>query len=135
MPSYGISHEAGTLKRVLVHHPGKELELANSDPIVHHFDQPVDIDRFVADHRELMDALEGAGVEVIDVGSLVSDDTNMSREVELPQPGLHTRQQRRDGRGGHPDEDGAAFEEEGDARHRGGPRGPRRTDRPPTERT
>jgi len=82
MPSYGISHEAGTLKRVLVHHPGKELELANSDPIVHHFDQPVDIDRFVADHRELMDALEGAGVEVLDVGSLVNDDPKISEEVE-----------------------------------------------------
>ena len=82
MPSYGISHEAGTLKRVLVHHPGKELELANSDPIVHHFDQPVDIDRFVADHRELMDALEGAGVEVLDVGSLVNDDPKISKEVE-----------------------------------------------------
>ena len=56
MPSYGITHESGTLKRVLVHHPGKELKLANSDPVEHHFEQPVDVERFIADHRSLMDA-------------------------------------------------------------------------------
>ena len=52
------------MKRVLVHHPGKELKLANSNPLEHHFDQPVDIDRFISDHRSMMDALEEAGIEV-----------------------------------------------------------------------
>ena len=81
MPSYGISHEGGALKRVLVHHPGRELELANSNPVEHNFDQPVDVGRFVSDHKRLMDAMEEAGVEVLDVGSLVGDDPRLSREV------------------------------------------------------
>ncbi|MCW4050319.1 MAG: hypothetical protein NWE89_11360 [Candidatus Bathyarchaeota archaeon] len=50
MPSYGINHESGTLKRVMVHHPGKELELANQDPVAHHFDMPVDSKRFISDY-------------------------------------------------------------------------------------
>ena len=54
MPHYGISHESGTLKRVLVHHPGKELELANSNPVEHHFDGPIDIERFIVEHKRLM---------------------------------------------------------------------------------
>ncbi len=57
MPSFGITSESGTLTRVLVHHPGKELELANTDPGEHHFDRPVDIGRFRADHKMMMDAL------------------------------------------------------------------------------
>lgn len=81
MPSFGISHESGALKRVLVHHPGRELELANRDPAVHHFEMPVDVERFASDHRELMDALEGAGVEVLDVGTLLADDERLSEEV------------------------------------------------------
>ena len=82
MPSYGITHESGTLKRVLVHHPGKELKLANSDPVEHHFEQHVDVERFIADHSSLMDALTEAGVEVLDVGTLLRDDPHLSHGVE-----------------------------------------------------
>jgi len=57
MPSFGITSESGTLKRVLVHHPGKELELANTDPGEHHFERPMDIEQFREDHKMIMDAL------------------------------------------------------------------------------
>lgn len=70
------------MKRVLVHHPGRELELANSNPVEHHFDQPVDIQRFISDHRSMMDALDEAGIEVLDVGSLLRDDPGLSVQVE-----------------------------------------------------
>ncbi len=82
MPSYGITSESGKLKRVLVHHPGKELELANKDPVVHHFDQPVDVKRFRDDHKAMMDALVEAGVEVLNVGTLLKDDPQLSGEVD-----------------------------------------------------
>ena len=82
MSSYGITSESGTLKRVLVHHPGKELELANKDPVVHHFDQPVDVKRFREDHKAMMDALVEAGVEVLNVGAMLKDDPQLSGEVE-----------------------------------------------------
>jgi N-dimethylarginine dimethylaminohydrolase len=74
MPSYGINHESGALKRVMVHHPGKELELANANPVAHHFDMPVDIKRFISDHQELVDALKDAGVEVLLVRDLIADN-------------------------------------------------------------
>ena len=82
MPSYGITSESGALKRVLVHHPGRELELANREPAVHHFDQPVDVERFREDHKAMMDALLEAGVEVLDVGAILEDDPQLSGEVE-----------------------------------------------------
>jgi arginine deiminase len=74
MPSYGISHESGDLKRVMVHHPGKELELANMDPVKHHFEMPVDVKRFISDHQMLIDSLEEAGVEVLKVRELLADN-------------------------------------------------------------
>lgn len=74
MSDFGINHESGTLKRVMVHHPGKELELANADPVAHHFDQPVDIKRFISDHQELVDALEEAGVETLLVRDLIAEN-------------------------------------------------------------
>ena len=57
-----------------MHHPGKELELANADPVAHHFDQPVDIKRFISDHQELVDALKEAGVETLLVRDLIADN-------------------------------------------------------------
>jgi len=77
MPEFGVSHEAGNLKRVIVHHPGKELELANRDLATHHFSCAVNVEQFQSDHRMLMDALTEAGVEVLDVGTLLADDRQM----------------------------------------------------------
>jgi arginine deiminase len=87
MPSYGVSHEGGRLRRVLVHHPGKELELANLNPRIHHFDQPVDANSFRADHRTLMETLTQLGVEVIDVGTIIKDDPDLA-EAQLSCPNL-----------------------------------------------
>jgi len=81
MPEFGVNHESGDLKRVLVHHPGNELDLANRDPATHHFDCAVDIKRFQSDHRMLMDALIEAGVEVLDVGTLLADNHAMRKQI------------------------------------------------------
>jgi len=61
----------------MVHHPGRELELANANPVAHHFDMPVDIKRFISDHQELVDALKDAGVEVLVVRDLLADNKEM----------------------------------------------------------
>jgi len=82
MPNYGINHESGTLKRVMVHHPGKELEEANINPVDHNFDQPVDIKRFARDHQELMDKLKEAGVEVLNVRELVADEPEIIKQID-----------------------------------------------------
>jgi len=82
MPEFGVTHESAELKRVLVHHPGRELELANRDPVAHHFDCAVDIEQFQRDHRMLMDALTEAGVEVLDVGTLLAGDKQMQGLIQ-----------------------------------------------------
>lgn len=81
MPHFGITHESGTLRHVLVHHPGRELQLANDDPSRHNFDGPVDIHRFIAEHKGLMEALVEAGVEVLDIGTLVESYPRMVEQV------------------------------------------------------
>jgi len=81
MPVYGITHESGTLRKVLVHRPGKELELANSTPVEHNFEGPVDVERFRADHVSMTDALVEAGVEVLYVRELVEDDPYISSQI------------------------------------------------------
>ncbi|MGD2201151.1 MAG: arginine deiminase family protein, partial [Candidatus Bathyarchaeota archaeon] len=82
MPAYGITSESGSLKRVLVHHPGRELMLANTDQEEHHFDQPVDVRRFQKEHRSMMEAIAEAGVEVLDIGDLLKGDPGLTAQVE-----------------------------------------------------
>jgi len=83
MSDFGINHESGALKRVMVHHPGKELKLANADPVAHHFDQPVDIKRFISDHQELVDALEDMSSDLFEehVNEMKNDFSNWVRDV------------------------------------------------------
>jgi len=81
MPHFGISHEAAKLERVMVHHPGQELKEANRDPATHHFEGPIDVRRFISDHQELVDALEEAGVEVLDVGTMLGDNPEIVKQV------------------------------------------------------
>lgn len=87
MPIYGINHESGTLKKVMVHHPGKELELANDDPVIHHFDQPVDVRHFINDHQVLVNALRDASVETFLVRDLIADN-NDALEQSFKAPNL-----------------------------------------------
>ncbi|MFX0196529.1 MAG: dimethylarginine dimethylaminohydrolase family protein [Candidatus Hodarchaeota archaeon] len=82
MPNYGINHESGTLKRVMVHHPGKELEKANINTSAHNFDQLVNIKRFTQDHKELMDKLTEVGVEVLNVRELIADKPEINKQIE-----------------------------------------------------
>ncbi|MBD3205782.1 hypothetical protein GF319_05485, partial [Candidatus Bathyarchaeota archaeon] len=81
MQNFGINHESGQLKKVMVHNPGNELELANQDPDAHHFDQPVDVRRFKSDHLELINRLEEAGVEVLRVAEIVRENKEASQKV------------------------------------------------------
>ena len=82
MSNFGITHESGPLKRVMVHHPGKELEAANRNLIAHHFDQPVDSKRFIQDHQELMDNLVEVGVEVLNVRDLVISNPEITKQID-----------------------------------------------------
>ncbi len=81
MKTYGVSHESAELKRVMVHHPGKELQLANDDPVAHHFECAVDIKQFQHDHKMLIDTLKENGVEVLEVADLVADQPDIAKQI------------------------------------------------------
>jgi len=71
----------------MLHHPGRELELANADPVAHHFDQPVDVERFIRDHQTLIDAFQEVGVEVLLVRDLIADNPE-AMELSYKAPNL-----------------------------------------------
>jgi N-dimethylarginine dimethylaminohydrolase len=81
MPEFGVSSEIGELRRVMVHHPGRELELANLVPQEHSFRRKVDIKRFQNQHRMFTEALRENGVDVLDVGVLVQKDRFASKLI------------------------------------------------------
>jgi len=79
MPEFGVHNEVGDLRRVLVHYPGRELELANLIPLEHNFRNKVDVIRFQNQHRNLVEMLKQNGVEVLYVGFLVAGDSFSSK--------------------------------------------------------
>lgn len=62
----------GRLKRVLLHKPGKELEIINKDNCHYWlFDNVPDIDRFKEEHDRYKQMLIGYGVEVLELADYV----------------------------------------------------------------
>jgi N-dimethylarginine dimethylaminohydrolase len=91
MPEFGVPNEVGELRRVLVHRPGKELEIANLNPPMHHFESQVDVKRFQSHHRMMTEALIDSGVEVLDIGTLVADDPFASKLIQQSPNLVYTR--------------------------------------------
>ena len=60
----GIDSEWGTLKSVVVHRPGEELDAANSDPDKVQMLEPVDLGLARAQHDAMVDAYRANGVSV-----------------------------------------------------------------------
>jgi arginine deiminase len=68
-----VRSETGTLRRVLVHRPGPEIDgLATADAAALLFDDAPDAERARAEHDELTATLRGAGVEVLYLADLLA---------------------------------------------------------------
>ncbi|MBN1683125.1 hypothetical protein JW865_06200 [Candidatus Bathyarchaeota archaeon] len=91
MPEFGVPNEVGDLRRVLVHFPGKELQLANQNPSLHHFVSKVDIAKFQLHHKMMTEALSDSGVEVIDISSLLGDDPQIVDMIQKSPNLVYTR--------------------------------------------
>jgi N-dimethylarginine dimethylaminohydrolase len=88
MNNYGVSNAFGTLKRVLMHRPGPELDFVTDKTIDEfHFARPVDRERFVADYDAMLDKFRAHGVEVLLVSDILASDTDaiayMSRRPNM----------------------------------------------------
>lgn len=72
---YGVPNAYGTLRRVLVHRPGRELEVVTPDTLEEfNFARPVDRDRFGAEYDTMMACFSRHGVEVLEVAEVLRHD-------------------------------------------------------------
>ncbi|MGH9315084.1 MAG: dimethylarginine dimethylaminohydrolase family protein [Vicinamibacterales bacterium] len=77
MTTYGVRNAYGTLKRVLMHRPGPELDFVTDKTLDEfHFARPVDRERFVADYDAMLDRFRAHGVEVLLVADVLASDAD-----------------------------------------------------------
>ena len=75
--TYGVPNAYGTLKRVLMHRPGPELDVVTERTIDEfHFARPVDRGQFVADYDAMLDRFRSHGTEVLLVADILASDTD-----------------------------------------------------------
>jgi len=68
----------GNLTRIMVHRPGKELELINQENYQQWlFDYVPDIDRFIEEHDRYRDLLTYHGVEVLELSDYVKENRQL----------------------------------------------------------
>jgi arginine deiminase len=73
--SYGVPNAYGSLKRVLMHRPGPELDVVTEQTLEEfHFARPVDRGRFVAEYDCLLQRFANHGVEVVLLSDVLASD-------------------------------------------------------------
>ena len=86
MSGFGVRNAYGTLARVLVHRPGRELDRVTPDTLREfHFTRPVDREKFVADYDAMLSLFRDHGVETLlltDV--LAQDDDSLGYIAQRP---------------------------------------------------
>ena len=66
MSGYGVRTAYGSLKRVIVHRPGPELDVVTADNLKEfNFARPVDRGKFVADYDAMLKTFQDEGVETL----------------------------------------------------------------------
>ena len=80
MIEFGVATAYGTMKRVLMHRPGEELQKVTDDTLEEfHFQRPVKKEKFLADYNGMLELFQSHGVEtVLLTDVLKSDDDAMS---------------------------------------------------------
>jgi len=75
--NYGVKNAYGSLKRVIMHRPGRELDLVTANTLEEfHFAQPVDRERFVADYDQMLSLFREHGAEVLLLRDILEDDAD-----------------------------------------------------------
>jgi N-dimethylarginine dimethylaminohydrolase len=78
--SFGVPNAYGTLRRVLMHRPGTELDVVTRDTAADfNFDRPVDRAKFMADYDAMLQRFHSHGVEVVLLGDVLAGDDDALR--------------------------------------------------------
>lgn len=77
MSGYGVTNAYGDLKRVLMHRPGRELDLVSARTLAEfHFERPVDRARFVSEYDTMAGLFQAHGVETLMLTDVLRDDAD-----------------------------------------------------------
>jgi len=72
---FGVRTAYGSLKRVVMHRPGPELEQVTAQTLREfNFERPVDRGRFVADYDAMVRRVQGHRVETLLLRAILRDD-------------------------------------------------------------
>ncbi len=75
-PRFGVPTAYGTLRRVLVHRPGRELAVVTDATLSEfNFARPVDRPRFLAEYDAMLDCFTRNAVETLRLTDVLSDDS------------------------------------------------------------
>ncbi len=81
-PPFGVSSAYGTLRRVLMHRPGTELDVVTPHTAAEfNFDRPVDRAKFVADYDAMLQLFHAHGVDVVLLSDILGDDEDAVRYI------------------------------------------------------
>lgn len=75
MSGYGVPNAYGDLKRVLMHRPGRELDLVTGTTLEEfHFERPVHRERFVSEYDTMAGLFQAHGVDTVMLTDVLKDD-------------------------------------------------------------
>ena len=77
MTGYGVRNAYGTLRRVLLHRPGQELDKVTDETLTEfHFARPVKRETFVAEYDAMLALFRGHGAEVLLLSEVLARDAD-----------------------------------------------------------
>ena len=77
MSGYGVPNAYGDLKRVLMHRPGRELDLVTERTLEEfHFERPVNRQRFAAEYDTMAGLFQAHGVDTLMLTDVLKDDAD-----------------------------------------------------------
>jgi arginine deiminase len=75
MKQFGVATAYGTMKRVLMHRPGEELQKVTDDTLGEfHFKRPVKKKMFLADYNGMLELFQSHGVETVLLTDVLKSD-------------------------------------------------------------
>ena len=97
--SFGVPNAYGSLKRVLMHRPGPELDVVTPATAAEfNFERQVDRRRFQDDYDAMLQRFCAHGVDVVMLGEVLSDDDDAMRFIaDITNPEWVEYQKRRIG--------------------------------------
>jgi N-dimethylarginine dimethylaminohydrolase len=80
---FGVKDAYGTLRRVIMHRPGKELDTVTTNTVEEfHFDEPVNRAAFLSDYDAMLSLFRSHGVEVLLLHDILKSDPDALAYME-----------------------------------------------------